>query len=668
MKTSSLKKSILIPLTLGLIFLLSAFIINTYRTEYKGFADEVGRKLGSAEEFFEKQLSSDTETISLATELLSTNQQIQNVWLTKNREALLKLALPILARLHDRHKITHFYFHDTNRVNFLRVHKPEKHGDLINRYTMLEAQKTGQISSGIELGPLGTFTLRVVCPIKINDQLVGFIELGEEIDHIIQKLKGILEIELYISIYKKFLDREEWISGMQMLGHESNWDQFPSSVIVSQTLKEIPTEFSDFLIEGHHKYMEMIADLKLSMGNQLYRVGVIPLYDVGGREVGDMVVLYDVIEHLSKVKRSILVFSSIWIFIGIVLYVFFSMILGRVEMQLNEYSHNLENLVEKRTNELTIVNEKLRQEITVRKKAEEELDKHRQHLEKLVNERTAKLTQTNTKLKKEVAERKRAEKEVKELNKNLEERVQVEVEKSRQKDYIMIQQSRLAAMGEMINYIIHQWGQPLNALRILFYNFQDSLEDIGIKEKNIYEYIAKGQQLIENKSSTSNDFSDFFKTQKKKVIFNIKTIIKGTISIIYDSYKFSKIKIILNETDEELLVKGFPNEYSQVILNVFKNAKDAISAKGVNGEIKISLLCKNDSAIVRIKDNGGGISEDIMDNIFDSYFTTKAEGKGSGIGLYMSKVIIEKRMSGHINVKNTNDGAEFEISLPMVQL
>lgn len=278
----------------------------------------------------------------------------------------------------------------------------------------------------------------------------------------------------------------------------------------------------------------------------------------------------------------------------------------------------------------------------------------------------------------DITERKQAEEiikdrhhEIEKLNAILEARVQVEVEKSRQKDYIMIQQSRLAAMGEMIRYITHQWGQPLWALQLLFHNLEDSIESSGIKregtdEEGTDELIKKGFALIKKMSTTMNDFKNFFQANKEKINFSINKNIKDTLSLIGASFRYSNISIRLNEK-EELTVSGFPNEFSQVILNILQNTQDAIQEKGVNGEITINLLDGNNSAVVRIKDNGEGIPEGILNKIFDSYFSTKKDGKGSGIGLYMSKVIIEEHMNGCISAKNTENGTELEITLPMIQ-
>jgi signal transduction histidine kinase len=228
----------------------------------------------------------------------------------------------------------------------------------------------------------------------------------------------------------------------------------------------------------------------------------------------------------------------------------------------------------------------------------------------------------------------------------------------------MIQQSRLAAMGEMIRYITHQWGQPLWALQLLFHNLEDSIESSEIKLEDSNEIIANGFALIKRMFTTMDDFKNFFQADKEKVVFSINKTIKDFLSLIGATFKYSNIPINLDEK-EELMASGFPNEFSQVALNILKNAKDAILEKGIKGVIKMDFQREGDSAVVRIKDNGGGIPEDIIDKIFDSYFTTKKDGTGTGIGLYLSKLIIEDRMNGRINVRNTKDGAEFEIILPL---
>jgi PAS domain S-box-containing protein len=256
------------------------------------------------------------------------------------------------------------------------------------------------------------------------------------------------------------------------------------------------------------------------------------------------------------------------------------------------------------------------------------------------------------------------QKEIQELNINLEKRVQEELEKSRQKDKIMMHQSRLAAMGEMIGNIAHQWRQPLNALNILLYNIADLLDDKDINKKELDELIASGTRMIKKMSTTIDDFRSFYRPEKLKTKFCINEIIKNSLSLADANLKYNCISVQVNEK-EKLSILGFPNEFSQVILNIINNAMDAIITREIKGEIKIDIFQQSSSAIIEIEDNGGGIPEDIMNKVFDPYFTTKKGSKGSGLGLYMSKMIIEKHMNGSVDLQNAKDGIKFTITLPI---
>jgi hypothetical protein len=184
-------------------------------------------------------------------------------------------------------------------------------------------------------------------------KIVGYIEMGEEIDHIIEKLHNILDVELYISIYKNFLKEENWKAGMRLFNRQNDWDLSPYAVIVSQSINNVPKSLNVFLEKGKHDYMEMATDLKLSINQLNYRVGVVPLFDAGEREIGDMIILYDVTEHLSSFKKTILLNVSYSALAGLLLFIIFSVFLGKLESQIVDYQNNLEQIVKDRTRELT---------------------------------------------------------------------------------------------------------------------------------------------------------------------------------------------------------------------------------------------------------------------------------------------------------------------------
>ncbi len=251
------------------------------------------------------------------------------------------------------------------------------------------------------------------------------------------------------------------------------------------------------------------------------------------------------------------------------------------------------------------------------------------------------------------------------LHKELEEKVKKAIAEIREKDHLLIRQSRQAAMGEMIGFIAHQWRQPLNLVGIIVQNYEDAFEDGILDLKYLEEHSDKVMDVLQQMSRTIDDFRNFFKPDKLIMEFNLKENIVKVIRFIEDSYKTNTIKLIL-DLDENCKVKGFPNEYSQVILNILNNARDAFDEGNIpvdKREVKIKLFKHNDKSIVIISDTARGIPEDIIDNIFESYFTTKSEDKGTGLGLYMSKTIVEDNMHGKLSVRNIDNGAEFRIEV-----
>lgn len=253
------------------------------------------------------------------------------------------------------------------------------------------------------------------------------------------------------------------------------------------------------------------------------------------------------------------------------------------------------------------------------------------------------------------------------LNRGLEERVAQEVVQSQQKDHMMAQQSKLASMGEMIGNIAHQWRQPLNALSLILQKQQLLFERGLLTAEKLQESVSKGTSLINKMSTTIDDFRNFFKPNKEKVDFDIKEAVDSTLEIIDASLHNSNIELDI-EIQEGLIVNGYKNEFSQVILNLINNAKDVLEEKKTDkAKIKLRTTLSDDGRVLNLHicDNGGGIPENSLDQIFEPYFTTKEEGKGTGIGLYMSKMIIEENMRGSISAKNSDEGAVFTISIAL---
>jgi PAS domain S-box-containing protein len=257
--------------------------------------------------------------------------------------------------------------------------------------------------------------------------------------------------------------------------------------------------------------------------------------------------------------------------------------------------------------------------------------------------------------------------QLKELNDKLELKVEKGIEEIRSKDELLAHQSKLAAMGEMIGAIAHQWRQPLNALAVQVQFMEDDFEDGLIDKEYLNEYKKENMKLINFMSKTIDDFRNFFRVDKEKVLFDINEKINETINIL--TPQLNSHKVVLELKGESFDTLGFPSEFQQVVLNIINNAKDAISEKEKeDGKILIEIKkIDKDYGIIQISDNAGGIPDDILNRVFDPYFTTKDQGKGTGLGLYMSKMIIEQNLDGELSVTNDNNGAKFTIKLKIEQ-
>jgi len=244
-------------------------------------------------------------------------------------------------------------------------------------------------------------------------------------------------------------------------------------------------------------------------------------------------------------------------------------------------------------------------------------------------------------------------------------KVEDEVKKNRDKDRLLIQQSKLAAMGEMLGNIAHQWRQPLNNVSLIIQFLRDNYHNKSITKPQLEKFINKANKHIEYMSETIDDFKNFYKPSKTQTKFSIKESINTLLYMIKNQYSNDNIKI---EVDcEDIIITGYENELKQALLNILNNAKDALLLKKEQEEFEalITIFVKKvqNSLVIEIFNNGGNIKDEIIDKIFEPYFTTKFEHQGTGIGLYMTKSIIQTNMKGKIEVENIKDGVKFIITL-----
>lgn len=335
----TIRYRIILPLALGLIILLTSFTYTAYHYQTEHIDEAVLGLVNTTVEQLNREIDKDTELISGLLDFVEKDEKLRQVWLAGDRERLLEISLPIFEHIRSQYRVTHFYFHTIDQINFLRVHNPGRHGDIIKRFTMRDAAATGETKHGIELGPMGTFTLRVVRPWLINGELVGYLELGEEIEHVVRRMQATLKLDYVLFINKKYIDRKKWSTGLQMMNRVENWEEYDPVAIIFRTLK-IPAEVIKPPLAQHIAGKKNIL-FSSEIDGQRFRSGFAPLTDVGNRHVGDIIVFYNVTEETHSLNNKIQQLLLITILPSVLLWMFFWLYLGRIERQLISSHDNL---------------------------------------------------------------------------------------------------------------------------------------------------------------------------------------------------------------------------------------------------------------------------------------------------------------------------------------
>ncbi|MEY2561434.1 MAG: hypothetical protein QOG51_1849, partial [Verrucomicrobiota bacterium] len=354
-----IKLRIFLPLILAVAVLLGSFIVAFRQDQLQTSDRGVRRSAAVLHKFLEVEQQQNTEFMATALRTILNDERMASAFRVRDREALLERARPLQETLSHQHRITHFYFHGPDRVNILRVHHPDEHGDLINRYTLREAERTGKMASGIERGPLGAFVLRVVMPWRDQGELIGYLELGMEFTEITKDLHGLLDVDLVVAVEKKLVNREQWTKALKAPEKKESWDQFPDVVIIDRTMPFLPEPVAKFLSSANRP----AATAKVvSWNGRVAQMIVLHLEDVGGKGFGELLVIRDVTDSVAQARRSMWLITFICFAVSAALLTLFYIFLGRIQRTLA--SQNI----------------KLRAEISERQRANTELERSQARL------------------------------------------------------------------------------------------------------------------------------------------------------------------------------------------------------------------------------------------------------------------------------------------------
>jgi PAS domain S-box-containing protein len=329
---SQLRRNVFLPVALGLVLLTAIVTATVYWHQSHDLDEAISERLAIAARALDDQLEDDAAVLAALSHVVERDPSLQNAFLSGDRDALLKTALPIFQELRSEHRVTHFYFTDPRRVCFLRVHDPTRHGDVVTRFTTAEAATTGKPCHGLELGSLGTFSLRVVHPWKVGNRLLGYLELGEEIDRVLPRVENLVGVQLLVTIDKDYLDRAKWETGMRMLGRTASWNQFDRVVLVDSTMP-CTSPSIDAILNSPRSNRDG-RSYNAALDQTLYRVSVLPLADASGIDVGSLTVLVDVTKDTSALRKDLATIVAVTLaFFALISWLFWAY-LGRQERSL----------------------------------------------------------------------------------------------------------------------------------------------------------------------------------------------------------------------------------------------------------------------------------------------------------------------------------------------
>jgi len=345
-KSNIIKAPILGSVCLSVILILIAAIYSNYRHHQNRINNDFLVNLESVENLFQAEQTEDIELMSALIDGIKADPNTGAIWQTQDRDLLYNYSLPLFNKIREDNNVTHFCFIGADEVCFLRMHNPSQYGDIISRLTMINASGKNEPSFGIELGKFGTLTLRAVHPWFIGGQLAGYIDLGMGTDHVLPQLSEILGISPYMAVKKQFLNRKEWIKGLETIGRRGDWNMFPAHVIIGDTASDISVQLINGFISNDTDRTSQI--LISSINGSDFAVGSVPIFDAGHREVGEIFVIQNISESINALKRMTVILIGIGAVVTVLLLIFFNIFLGRIEARLNRAMQFLYKEIENR--------------------------------------------------------------------------------------------------------------------------------------------------------------------------------------------------------------------------------------------------------------------------------------------------------------------------------
>lgn len=571
---------------------------------------------------------STANMLSATLKTLLVNDTIAAHFFARDREALFQLCNPLFKDLKTQNRITHWYFlnPEPEKTCFLRIHSRHLYNDRITRTTLDNCIKTKSITMGKELGKTA-MALRAVHPYYYKNQLIGYMELGIQVEDFLEMLKEQTGNEYCLLLKKKYLDQDKWVSITSEKALRNNWDDMKHLLQVYSTWECIYLDrFIKALEDIEHIPDEGIVLEKISRENSHFVRGIFPFYDAAGGKVGGVLSLKEItpiFDAMESQENEILL-----MLLGFMSLITFFMIFfhKRAEKELRRYRGRLEEMVRESMKELLETNIRLNLEITEHKEAQLALEQ-------------------------ECVARQEAEKKHVQAVKHAE------------------RSARLASIGVMAASITHEINQPLNAIKVTSDSIQywHKRNPGALPEPftNQLDIISQSVQRIVEIIDHMRAFWVIPGSPKISDV-NINQAVKNALSLTRQQLHSHRIQELIKRETEPLMVKGNLVHFEQIIVNLVVNAIHALDEKKKEDKkIEINTFMEETFAVLVIRDNGPGLPTEDKSKLFDPFFSTKNSGEGMGLGLAIVKRYIDK-YGGSVTAANHADGgAQFKIKFPL---
>jgi signal transduction histidine kinase len=602
----NLRRSVFLPLTGTVVLLLLALVLAALWNEKRSEAEQLTRDVDAAIRLFELQIAGDVDTMQVAMDPIRTDPAVLERFLAGDREGLMALVHTRFDVLSEQRHISHMHFVDADRVTVLRVHQPDNYGDVIDRFTTLEAQRTGALAAGLELGSLGVPTLRVVSPMTYEGRVVGYVEVGREVEHYAEGIRKTLGLDLHVLIRKDLLVEDQWERGQAQLGRTADWERFDDFVAAGDA--EGGEEIGTVVDEAIPDISEFAAEpmrIDLADGKSV-AIGSRPLLDASGRQVGLLVVLLDVTSSVFAFRRTLVGFLAV-----------FGLFAGAMVLLLHRIVSGAER--------------GLRHAEAVEHDAKAQLEER-------VRERTAELEV-------QIAEREKAEAQLR-------------------------QAQKMEVIGQLTGGVAHDFNNLLAIITNDLEELREQLADddrVNLID-GAWEATERGSELVSRLLAVSRKQPLSPRSvESNEIIQGLMPLLERAVPrtiLVEAKYEPDLWQCFVDPPQLENLILNLVVNGRDAMPEGGTLTIETSNRRVERGEAREWAIEPGDYVQLTVTDTGTGMPSDVLARAFDPFFTTKEVGKGTGLGLSMVHGTA-KQSGGHVMIDSTlGEGTTVTLLLP----